>query len=72
MRHKRVLVVGLGIEGVALARYAKQRGARRVAVVLGEYGAGQAQAFTATAEDLGLTVAGVIRTTPQTGSAGIS
>ncbi len=57
------------MQGVALARYARERGARRVAVVLGEYGADQAQAFAATAEDLGLTVTGVIRTTPQSGEA---
>src|SRR5262249_22053750 len=57
------------LQGVALARYAKQRGARRVAVVLGNYGFDQAQAFTHTVEGLGLTVAGVVRATPQAGDA---
>jgi DNA-binding SARP family transcriptional activator/ABC-type branched-subunit amino acid transport system substrate-binding protein/DNA-binding beta-propeller fold protein YncE len=49
------------LQGVALARYARDRGARRVAVVLGDYGADQAQAFARTADDLGLRVAGVVR-----------
>ena len=57
------------LQGTALARYAHRRGAGRVAVVLGAYGAAQAEAFTRTAEDLGLAVAGVVRTRPDTGDA---